>query len=223
MAKENRVIPLRPYIRDGEGIVIESARKLIPLPDGSNRFELTLELGNAPVPEREYPADAASVLYKDENVYLLFAQRKQVPEKDADSLRNLLIVSMSTHGVLIFLRSCRDLAPGLRKFAAERNLARGLTEIKEEPGQTVAVAANMILAAYSGREACLDMYMASPFVLSQIGKNGKFAVRPVVRIILSTSLALAIFDALEKLKDQFPKDEIDMFEEATKPEEEEAP
>src|ERR1700730_72321 len=219
MAKEGKVIPLRPYIRDGEGTVIESARKMVPLPDGSNRFELTLELGNAPVPEREYSADIASLIYRNENVYLMFAQEKHVPEKEADALRTLLVVSMSTHGALIFLRSCRDFAPQLRKFATQLGLNKTLTAIKEEPTQTVALAANMILAAYAGREASLDMYMASPFVLSQLGKNGKFAVRPVVRVILSTGLILAIYDELEKLKDKFPKDELETFEQASEKEE----
>jgi len=160
----------------------------------------------------------ASVVYRDDSVHLMFAQRKHSVPADAGGaavLRSLLIVSMSTQGALMFLRSCKDFTPELRKYARERSFTKELTEFSEEPGQTVALAANMILVAYSGREACMDMYMASPFVLSQLSKNGKFAVRQVVRIILSSGLLLAILEKLAYLKDRFPEDEIEVFEKAS--------
>lgn len=71
------------------------------------------------------------------------------------------------------------------------------------------LAANIIVAAFCGREACFDFYFVSPYVLGQLAQSGKFAVDPVVRVILQSGLASAIVESLEALKEQFPQDEIE--------------
>ena len=80
MAKRDQgnVVPFQAHIREGEGVIIQSNRRLTPQPNGSVTMELGLDMSKAPVPERRYAADIASVIYRDGNVYIMFRQKKLV-------------------------------------------------------------------------------------------------------------------------------------------------
>jgi hypothetical protein len=205
MAKHDKIAEITPRIREGEGVVVTTARRMVPRPDGTTSYEMAVDMGDAPVPERRYVADIASVSYRDGTVYLVFGQRKLVGR----GLRTMVVLTMSSLGVLNFLKACEGIpSEVLNKFVSP-NLMLKTDELEEEPSQVVDLAANIIVAGFSGREACFDFYFVSPYVLGQLAQGGKFAVDPVVRVILQSGLASAIVKSLQAFKDQFPNDEID--------------
>ena len=212
MAKEDRRdLPIRSYSRQGEGIIVETSRKMVPLPNGASSFEISLDLGNAPVPERKYVADIASAKYEDGTLALLFGQ-KSIGAANSH-LRTLVVISVSSLGALMFLRSVASIKPQLDSLRDKPGYAPvSLPPIDAEPAapQTVALAANLMVVAFSGRESVIDFYHASAFVMSQIQKGGKFAVDPVVRVFLPTSLLFSVIAKIEGFTPDFPQDEIDM-------------
>lgn len=205
MSKQNKLAAVpRSHPREGEGYIVESNRRIIPMPDGTQSVQIQFELSSVPVPDRKYHADAASVRYLRGNVELMFGQRTI----GGKSLRSLVVVNLSSMGALLFIRSCTKIRPGFESFVSRSGLTDRLDSFEEEPSQTVALTANVILAAYSGREACLDLYFASPYMMSRLSKDEQFAIEPVVRITLSTGLVWAILVGLEQLKSEFPADEV---------------
>ena len=48
--------------REGEGVAINVIKKTVARPDGTSVPQFGLELGNAPVPDRRYAAEAANVV-----------------------------------------------------------------------------------------------------------------------------------------------------------------
>lgn len=118
---------------------------------------------------------------------------------------------MSSAGALSFLKSLEPIRSQLDPLRQLVGSNYPLQEVVEEPPapQTVALAANMLIIAFSGREAVMDFYHASPFVLSQVQNNGKFAVDPVVRVILPSGLLLSLIAKMDEFKAKFPSEEVD--------------
>jgi len=209
--EDKRDLPIRSYSRQGEGIIIETSRKMVPLPNGASSFEIALDLGNAPVPERKYVADVASVKYEDGVLHVLFGQ-KSIGSTNAH-LRTLIVISMSSLGALMFLRSLNLIRAQLDSLRDKPGYTPvTLPPIETEPAapQTVALAANLIVVAFSGRESVIDFYHASAFVMSQIQRGGKFAVDPVVRVFLPTGLLFSVIAKMESFRADFPQDEIEL-------------
>lgn len=205
MSKQNKLVAVpRSHPREGEGYIVESSRRLVPMPDGTQSVQVQVELSAVPVPDRKYHADAASVRYVGGSVELMFGQRTI----SGKSLRSLVVVNSSSMGALLFINSCAKIRGGFESYVQRTGLSDRLDSFEEEPPQTVELTANVFLAAYSGREACLDLYFASPYMMSRLPKNEEFAIEPVVRITLSTGLAWAVLVKLEQLKSEFPADEI---------------
>jgi hypothetical protein len=207
--EERRGLPVRYYSRPGEGVIIETSRKMIPLPNGTSSFEISLDMGSAPVPERKYVANTASVTFEGEFVSMLFGQHTVGTRPRR--LRTLIVISVSSAGALSFLKSLEPISAQLKILREQLGSGLALEDIEEEPPapQTVALAANLIVLSFSGREAVIDYYHASPYVLSQLQMNGKLAVDPVVRVILPSGLLLSIIAKVDALKEKFPLDELE--------------
>lgn len=186
--------------RVGEGNVLEVTRKIHSKPDGSVGFLITLDLNNAPVPDRRYVADAADAKYQNDYVYLMFWQRKI----SGDEARSMVIIVLSAASVLQFLRNADG--PVGKLLKSDRNMP--LTILGQEPAQTVCLAASIVAGAWTGSEACMDFYHASPFVISNL-PNGKLAAEPVVRVTVPTGLMAALWRKVESFKVLFPKDETE--------------
>jgi len=94
--------------------------------------------------------------------------------------------------------------------AAKINVG-SLSEISEEPDQTVAMAANVVAAAISGEEACLDFYQISSFAKANTfsrensSASRKINIDPVVRIELPTSLLAALVEKLKTVSGNLPQ------------------
>jgi hypothetical protein len=203
MANSQGLEQVKFHTRPGEGAIIEINRKMTPKPDGTFEFQIALDLGSAPVPDRRYVADAAHVTYSNSVVSLIFWQKK-ITSSEA---RSMVVVTIASAAVLQHLQNAEAQMNSLMKsvYANEGTLEA----LPMEPLQTVCLAANIIASGWSGREACIDFYYASPFVLGMLPKNGKFSAEPIVRVTLSTGILNAVWHKMASYKSLFPKDELE--------------
>lgn len=157
--------------------------------------QFSANLSRVPVPDRRYTSDIASVVSDENMVKLLFGQTKVT----GNGLRSLLVISMTFDAIHQLIRSLDTVAE--RTVQLREKLPVGkLIDIAEEPEQTVALAANIIVAGFSGAESCLDCYYASPFAMINVQNGGgKLALEPVVRITLPTSIYFAMWKKLKEI------------------------
>lgn len=190
--------------RPGEGTVIASVAKRIAHPDGTTTIALQLNLNTAQVPDRRYAANAASLVHEGDRVTFIFGHRR-LGRKE---LRSLVLVEMITPAVHQLLESSKAMLVSAWKFVAKNELARtSLAEINEDvPGQTVPFIANICTAGFTGRDACMDFYFASPFAAQIAGGGGDFQAEPLVRVSMPTMLMLAIYERLKELEPSLPRD-----------------
>jgi len=200
-SKHGKQLALVPQLRPGEGSLIEISRQDVTEPDGNTSFTFKVNIGEAPVPNRRFYADSAAVMFDNGQLRIVLGQRKLVGR----SLKSAVVVFMSGQAAQQFMKTCETFYPEIQEYAKKHDINEGLTELTEEPEHTTSVTANIIVAGFTGREGCLDLYNASPFVIATLRRGGrKMAVDPIVRVDLSTGLMLAILDKLDSLKDQFP-------------------
>lgn len=202
--KQHRVSTL---IRAGDGVAIEVVRRAAPRPDGTTSLEIGLDLSDAPVPDRRYLADVASVQVVDDCLHLLFGQRMI----GGSALRSLLILVLTPEGARNFLKTCTDFGPKLHTYLDRISAAEmPLAQIDEEPEQTVMMQVSLIAAAHVERDACMDFYHASPSALRAVIQHrdaNVIGIDPVVRIHLSTRLLAAVVDGIEAARTSLPEEE----------------
>jgi len=138
-------------------------------------------------------------------VHLIFWQKKIT----GNEARSMVILSLTSHAALQYLQNSEEQIAQLKKTTSKNKLEGSLENLPEEPTQTVCLAANLVATGWAGREACMDFYHASPFVIGMLVKNGRFAAEPMVRISLTTGILIALFLQLEALKPSFPQDELE--------------
>jgi hypothetical protein len=176
---------------------------------GQTATVLSADLSSVPVPAKRYSADVAFVGYDRETVKILFGQEKFGA---GGRLRTLLIIKMTPAAVMRHLEQVDGAEPSFPSVAERIGvIAEDLPQFANEPRETVTFDANMILAAFTGREACSDFYHASPFSVSVGRESKKLALDPVVRVDMRTSLMFGVIAALRKLMDELPaelKEEI---------------
>jgi hypothetical protein len=202
---QTHLAPVKFRSRPGEGAILEVGRKMVPHPDGTAGFQISLDLLNAPVPERRYVADGVNLTHSNGFVHLVFWQKKIT----GNEARSMVVLSLTSFAVLQYLQNAEAQIDQLEKTTGKLKIEGSLEKLPEEPAQTVCLAANIIATGWSGREACMDFYHASPFVFGMLANNGKFAAEPIVRVSLSTGVLLALFRQLELLKPSFPQDELE--------------
>lgn len=182
-------------------------RNVVAQPDGATIVRMSLDMANAPIPDRRYSADVAAVALRDDSVLMLFGQRRiEGPE-----LRSLVIVRLFPEPVQRFFESSTEFIEDLRAVLARNNLdEREVGSTLKEPEQTVALAGNLLAAAYSGHEAVLDLYQLSPMVIHKLRLQSANSVPldPVVRIDLPTTLLAGVFTALEAVRGALPPPEM---------------
>lgn len=189
------------FNRNGEGTLISAKPNSIVGTDGQTAVVLGFNLQEAPVPDRRYAADFAALIYKNDVIKFIFGQEKL----GVADIRSLVVIAMHAPDANQMLESLQSMkAPNLDELIKEVGIkAADLRTISEEPEQTIALAANYVAVAVSGRATCLDFYSASAFSIANVIKTQKLAVDPVVRIDLPTSYLVAIRDELIKMKDTF--------------------
>lgn len=170
---------------------------------------MTVDLGNAPVPERKYLAETCEVRLDRGRVKLLFGQERIGKAE----LRSLLVIHLSPSAITRFLDSLAQMSPSLELAAAAMGFTpdRG-APITEEPRQTVALGAGILLAAMSNEEGCLDFFQASPFAMGSAVSSRKLALDPVVRVDMSAPLLLFLIAELRRIAPQFPPSLVSQVE-----------
>ncbi len=195
---------MRSVVRPGD-VAIPVDATIVPLPSGKSAIKLNIDLARTPIPERRYAADVAGLVYDGHQVKLLFGQRKLTE----DALRSLIVVPMSTDAVHRFLTTCTAFIPDTEQFVHDYKVDTvPLLELKEEPEQTIALAANLIVLARAGREATMDFYHLSAASLHMIRQNAgatEIGVDPVVRVELSVAVLLSLLTKLESLSATLPE------------------
>jgi hypothetical protein len=200
--KTQQIQSLQRFVRSrvGEGIAIDVRR------DGNSATKAFLDLSSAEVPTRKYPANAAAVVVGDDAVQWLLGRTNPVGK----GLLSLLVLNVSFLGTRQFVKSMAEMLPGVQKFMEKNKIPpKGLIDITEVPLQTVVLEANIVAAAYAGREACLDFYHASSFALHHLSQGGKLHVDPVVRVTLSAPLLIALYRGMAEDKLAIPHAELD--------------
>lgn len=210
MNKQHKVpVAARQTQRPGEGVSIDVVHQTLPQPDGTTLMAAGINLSSAPVPDKRYVADWVSVLYRRENLKLVFAQETfSFTSQTSPSLRSMLVVNMGPDAARNFLRSLQQMrSPNLDELVISCAIKpEPLLEVEQEPEQTIAFAANMVAVAIMGRDTCLDFYQASPFDMVNIATAKRVPIDPVVRIDLRTSLLVSIRNAMQKLEGDFPSE-----------------
>ena len=162
-------------------------------------------MSTAPVPDRKYAAEVASVLLCRNDFKIMFGQEKLglVP----GVLRSLVVINVGPPAIagVIDLLSHKD-RESVWGVAGRNHVGSGeLTEITEEPTTTIGLRANQIMMAAAGEEACMDFYQASAFSIHAGSINQKLSLDPIVRVEMKFSLFLAILEKLQELDAQLKR------------------
>ena len=207
MPKSDRppAIPYAFATRPGEGALVDVVISHATDVGGQSSVLMSLDISNAPAPERKYAADTCSVLVKGSTVKLLFGQQRV----SGGGLRSMVVIHMTPNGVQQFLGSVAQVKdPSFADIAKRESIKPDeLPKALEEPppGQTVGLTANLLVTAVSGDAACIDFYQASPFVMTALARAPKkMALDPVVRVDLATSLFFGLVTELQKIARSFP-------------------
>lgn len=202
--KQKNLKRMSTLIRAGDGVAIDIVRRTAPRADGTTALEIGLDLRDAPVPDRRYLADVASVKVVEDSLQLLFGQRTV----SGNGLRSLVILVLTPEGVKNFLNTCVDFAPKLHAYLDRISAPKSpLSEFTDEPEQTVAMPVSIIAASHVERDACIDFYHASPSAIRSVLQQhdtSVIGIDPVVRIQLSTRLLAAVVDGIEEARKVLP-------------------
>jgi hypothetical protein len=196
------------FMRPGEGVVMGIVRHDKVASGGVVSQTVAVDFSSAQVPDRRYAADVGVVLMSDNMIRLIFGQTKPLGK----GLMTLLVIHIPYQAARTFLHSMNELAELARSFMKQYKVGESsLLELmnQDEPAQTATVESNIILAAFSGREACMDFYHSSPFARKGFGISGKFFAEPTVRVTLGLPLLMAIYDWLKSHKGELPADELE--------------
>lgn len=161
---------------------------------------VNINLAELPVPDRKFSCDAVGIKDNPNLVQLLFAQSLPV----GAGYLSMLVINMSLEAVQQFVHSVTD------DFYAEysRNSTSyppgSLTDFLSNANQTVILPGSMVIAGYTGTDACMDFYHASPFSVQQVATIKKLSVEPVVRVHLPSPLMFAMLSALKRVSENLP-------------------
>lgn len=194
------------------GTPVPASNRTIKLLDGSTAQAVGIDLSQATCPDRSYPAELAGVVYENGTVKLLFGQATR-----SGKVRSLIEISMSPLAVIQLLNVIEELKnPSLEDlFRLTGEGVRTLSVFDEDPPDVARLKANMVSMGFSGSEACIDFYDASPFTMSNL-QNGAATsanVLEVVRIDTQTSLVYALVLKVKELIQQFPSQIKTLIEE----------
>lgn len=172
-------------------------------PGGTTVVQINVDLTKAPAPDRRYLADTAWADTRDGFLRLIFAQRKV---GDDASLRSLVEINVPPEGVRRFIESCTSqFMEGFRGFIVKNGIGEDrLSPITAEPPQAVSLAANLLAAAYSGREAEMYFFHIAPMAIHQVRNGAVPSLDPIVRVDMRTSLLAAVIAFVLRMKDSLP-------------------
>ena len=198
-SRKRNVVPGTQALRPGEGHIVPTRLEQRLSVTGETDAFLEFQIGNAPVPQRKYTADFVGLVRDLNRGKLLFGSKRV----DGKGLRSLLVVQMSKRAIAHMLYTIERVKdPTYEEIVATLGIQiEPVQPVKEEPSQTVPLSANVVLAAMSGEECCVDFYEASPFAFRSAQRGGEMAVDPIVRVNVPSGAFVGLIRAL---KEQFP-------------------
>lgn len=202
--------PIQALTRPGEGVVVGMVRDRS---SASGTIYYRLDFRNTPVPDRKFAADAAWVEVNADMVRVMFGQFLLSGPK----LEHVVVLRLPFTAARQFIRSMKaglaEMARShLTKYSAPESPSVNRTDL---PNRTFTLDANIVLAGFSGREACFDLYHTSPHVIvALIGGADEYRAEPVARVILTTRLMLDIYDQLLAKHDELPADHTEEEQDA---------
>lgn len=183
--------------RPGEGIVVDVVVTALETVNGLGRATLQAEIATLPVPNKRYSADVAYLGYSSGTAKLLFGQEKFGGDGE---LRTLLIVKMGLSWVRAFVDGVNKLDLTKPQGGSKNGIVEeALPQFPQEPKDTVAFDATMVVAGVNGIDGCVDFYYSSPFALERTPASKKLAVDPVVRVNVRAGLLLGMVKGLEDM------------------------
>jgi hypothetical protein len=165
---------------------------------------IQLDFSTVPVPERRFSADAAWLVFGVDVVRILFAQYKAA----GPQIEHLVVLRVPFIAVRHFLQSMASITEmGLDFLERVGDTVSPPVDKNPLPDQTFTLDANILIAGYSGREACLDLYNSSPQVKMALKQgSNEFRAEPVARVLLTTRLLMDIHGELAAKTDSLPAD-----------------
>jgi hypothetical protein len=178
-------------------------RRLITDASGKAVEQLAITVRDMRAPERRYSAESAFVHFNGTDaVYFIFVQ-----EKLDGSARSMLSVKTYCDAARQFHETLGPLRPYMEKYLALG--AKVSVMPKAEPEQTLAVAANLIQAAFTGFEAEMRFYYVSPYALHTSNQNSssQVAIDPVVQVDFPMTMLVALIKHLDQIVVTLPRTE----------------
>lgn len=195
--QSNHLLPNRTFTNNE----VEVKREIEMRPDGKSVLAVSLDLSSAPVPDRKYLADVASIISTSHSIKLLFAQNKLNGD-----LRTLLVVDISSEVAQKYIKAVDEM-PGtnFQQIAAlNKQPIPELSIFTDEPEQTIAFKANALSGAVSGLDACLDFYYISPVAMRNFMQTDKIDIDAVVRVDMHVNLFVSLINELRKIASNYP-------------------
>ena len=169
---------------------------------------IAIDMTAAPVPDRRFAADAVWVEVGSDLARGFFAQYRGAGPR----VEHLIVLRVPFKGARQFISSMNgELIEKARNYL-ERFAVPSPPPVDREnfPNQSFTLDANILIAGFAGREACLDLYHTSPYVTMELQKGSKqLRAEPVARVILTTRLLIDMYRELERNKDSMPLDELE--------------
>lgn len=187
---------------EGEGVVVGIVRERL---SGGEVGTIALDFTGAPVPARRFSADAAWIAVGTDVVRILFAQFKAAgPE-----IEHVVVLRLPFAGVRLFIHSMKGVSKTAYDYLEKiHNAPSPQVDKNRLPDQTFTMDANIIIAGFSGREACMDLYHSSPQVKVALKRgSNEFRAEPIARVTLTTRLMMDLHDELASKVDSLPVDE----------------
>ena len=126
-----------------------------------------------------------------------------------EGFSSMLIVQMSgdsVHQFIDSLQKMKQVSSELsEKFRAALPTNFGVVEAL--PPQTVSLTANLVAAAYTGEESCMDFYYASPFSALKVLVSSQLSVNPIVRVTAPTPVFFWMWNRLAAFTAKTPAGE----------------
>jgi hypothetical protein len=118
-------------------------------------------------------------------------------------------------GVRMFLESMRGVSRTGHDYLTKINNPPSpkVDRASAESSQSFTLDANIIIAGYSGREACMDLYHSSAQARMAVKRgSNEYRAEPVVRVTLTTKLLMEIHDELAAIATTMPQDDTEEIE-----------
>lgn len=185
------LIPGRNHRSEGHAVALQKVS------EDAATVTFGLDMSMAPVPQRRYAAELATVKCDGQDVKFIFGQSSL----GGGAWDSALVIRMNPVSAKQLSESVDHMGnPSLAQIAEMSGfMAESLSEIHEQPRQTAYMVANFAGIGVSGHETCIDLYHASAFAMRNLHESKALEVEPVVRVDIRTSIFMSLVSELAQI------------------------